>query len=193
MDEHPAPPVRPALRPPVVAELPPGRRLLPKFWWHSEFAPGTTLLARRLAQQRWAFLRKIGRMKHDPDVVEQIASAGSRALAGMATPLGFISSTAGRPPSIDAPAFQLGALAAKSRSDYPWVAADPFAAAHGQIYHVHATTRGTAAKAAAVDHPPKNSRKKLHGSAPGDRGGQIQVTPSTVTATTHDHHAITRS
>ena len=73
MDEHPVPPFRPALLPAVVAELLPGHRLLPKFWWHSEFAPGTTLLARRLAQQRRALLRKVGRMKHDPDVMEQIA------------------------------------------------------------------------------------------------------------------------
>lgn len=52
MDEHRAPPVRPALRPPVAAELPPGRKLLPNFGGTASSRPAPTLLAKRLAQER---------------------------------------------------------------------------------------------------------------------------------------------
>jgi hypothetical protein len=63
--------VRPALRPVPMAELPPGRQALSPRWCSREMAPGTTLLARHLTQERRAHHRRIGRLKHNPDVTAQ--------------------------------------------------------------------------------------------------------------------------
>ena len=89
----------------MVAELPPGRKLLARFWWHSEFEPGNTLLVRRLCPT--ALLRKVGRMKHDPDVMEQIAQRRFARSCWHGDPAG-LHQFYGQAPAIHyAPAFQL--------------------------------------------------------------------------------------
>jgi hypothetical protein len=65
---------RAPLQPTPMAELPAGRRLLLRRWWDElDLGAGTTLLARRLHQDRRARLRLVGRLKHDPDVKAQNA------------------------------------------------------------------------------------------------------------------------
>ena len=68
--QHP----RPAMRPVVEAALPPGRRSLSSRWCRPEMEPGTTVLARRLTQERRARLRGAGRMKRNPDETAQDAN-----------------------------------------------------------------------------------------------------------------------
>jgi hypothetical protein len=64
---------RPALRPVVEAELPPGRKALSPHWCRPDMQSGTTLLARRLIRERRARLRAAGKLRRDPDEAAQQA------------------------------------------------------------------------------------------------------------------------